>query len=165
MKRRDWNLLAIASAEQPMTPVQLQKSLFLIGEQLKDEVGDDYYEFRPYHYGPFDRAVYEDASDLVRAGLVKPVATAKGQGRWNEYVPTASGLESEDSPNLAKRGDQHIHRRLDQLGSKPEFCEAIAIGLRELPLLQSQQRLSGLIPPLRDPNSRDSLFRRSCRRC
>lgn len=89
LDRRDWNLLVIASAKEPLSPVQLQKSLFLVGEQLKAKVSD-YYNFEPYHYGPFDRSVYDDTADLALAGLVKPVP---GRGRWNEYSITAKGLQ------------------------------------------------------------------------
>jgi hypothetical protein len=41
MKRALWTLLAISVANgKTLSPVQVQKSLFLLGRMLPDEVGD-----------------------------------------------------------------------------------------------------------------------------
>ena len=73
MQKEDFLLMVVASGkDEPLTPVQLQKSLFLIGEH-KDgfsEVPQSFYDFRPYHYGPFDIRVYQDADVLAEQGLV-----------------------------------------------------------------------------------------------
>ena len=74
MNRSDWALLAIASADgSSVSPVQLQKALFLLGEDLPKTKTQSFYEFEPYHYGPFDQAVYSDAEKLSREGLVSIV--------------------------------------------------------------------------------------------
>ena len=53
MERKEWVLLALFAAEAyRLQPVQLQKSLFLLGQNVKD-VGTSYYDFMPFHYGPF----------------------------------------------------------------------------------------------------------------
>jgi hypothetical protein len=72
MQRRDWTLLAIAAAEgSPLTPVQLQKSLFLLGRGVPQAVGAEFYQFEPYDYGPFDAAVYRDAEALAAEHLIE----------------------------------------------------------------------------------------------
>lgn len=93
MNREDWTLLAVASAEgEPLSPVQLQKSLFIIGEKLAHFIGDtSFYDFVPYNYGPFDPVVYEDAVSLEREKFVT-IRKAPEQ-RWNEYSATREGLE------------------------------------------------------------------------
>lgn len=58
------------AAEAGLSPVQLQKCLFLLGRQLKKHVGEDFYEFFPYDYGPFCKAVYQDAEVLASEGLI-----------------------------------------------------------------------------------------------
>jgi len=90
MNRTDWTLLAICAANgKGLSPVQLQKALFLLGRELTDAVGSGYYDFRPYHYGPFDRQVYADAEGLAAAG---EVAIARREGEnWNRYLATAEG--------------------------------------------------------------------------
>jgi hypothetical protein len=71
MRRQDWLLLAIGSAnDHRLSPVQLQKSLFVLGRELPDDVGSSFYEFQPYHYGPFDASIYRDAEYLGQQGLV-----------------------------------------------------------------------------------------------
>lgn len=91
MKRQDWTLLALAAAEgEALTPVQLQKTLFLLGQQMPAEVGQPYYEFYAYNYGPFDQAVYEDAGKLEAAGLAE-IRQPSGQ-RWRNYAATSKGL-------------------------------------------------------------------------
>jgi len=91
MERKDWALLAIAAARgDALTPVQLQKSLFLLGQEFPTVVGGGYYKFAPYNYGPFDRDVYVDAEVLATEGLVA-LQNSPGQ-TWVEYRATQEGL-------------------------------------------------------------------------
>lgn len=72
MDRKDWALLAIAAAEgDPLGPVQLQKSLFLLGESgLVDSDAGRFYVFSKYNYGPFSQSIYHDAEVLEGEGMV-----------------------------------------------------------------------------------------------
>jgi len=89
MTRRDWLLLAIASADYSgLSPVQLQKSLFLVGQREK-YVGQEFYEFEPHNYGPFSRDIYVDADRLVAAGhLVKEQQPGYS---WSVFRATDAG--------------------------------------------------------------------------
>src|SRR6266498_4159295 len=90
MDRRHWALMVIDEAGPAgLSPVQLQKVLFLIGKNLPDEVGDSYYEFVPYNYGPFDQRVYSDAESLIYSDLVQSVQVS-GKN-WATYVVTPQG--------------------------------------------------------------------------
>lgn len=92
MNREDWTMLVIAAAGgKPLSPVQLQKCLFLLGKTFGDRIGTDYYEFVPYLYGPFDAQVYEDAKALSSKGYVALEPSASG--RWIEYAATPAGME------------------------------------------------------------------------
>jgi hypothetical protein len=89
--RHEWLLLALAHRNgQPMTPVQIQKAMFLMGMEAKKLVGPGFYQFVPYNYGPFDANVYHDLDGLVLKGMV----TAESfPGRsWKMYNVTAAGL-------------------------------------------------------------------------
>ncbi|GIW53027.1 MAG: hypothetical protein KatS3mg081_2382 [Gemmatimonadales bacterium] len=90
MQRKDWVLLTIACAPKPVSPVQLQKSLFLLGQNMKAAVGKEFYKFKPYHYGPFDVRVYTDAEELAAAGLVE---IQPAFGPWRRYRATEPGLQ------------------------------------------------------------------------
>lgn len=71
MTRHDWLLLVLAAGGgKPLSPLQLQKSLFLVGYDLAKLVGADFYTFRPFDYGPFDATVYRDAEQQAAQGLV-----------------------------------------------------------------------------------------------
>jgi hypothetical protein len=90
MRRENWTLLAICDAgESGLSPVQLQKTMFLLGREMSDAVGDGFYDFVPYNYGPFDARVYSDAEYLASKGLVD-VGQPMG-ARWKTFRATAKG--------------------------------------------------------------------------
>jgi hypothetical protein len=94
LQRRDWILLAIgAGAGSSLSPVQLQKSLFILGKELtaKERLSKSFYEFKPYDYGPFDQSIYSDAEDLEQKGLVS--ITQAPLGSYRRYGLTQSGTE------------------------------------------------------------------------
>lgn len=91
MDRKDWTLLAIAAAAgESLNPAQLQKSLFVLRRECSDDVGCDFHEFSPYHYGPFAASVYHDAEELADQSLVEINTT----GSVPEYRATSGGLEA-----------------------------------------------------------------------
>src|SRR5258707_9223608 len=78
MERPDWTLLATKFANQSgLSPVQLQKALFLLGKEMPKSVGDDYYHFVPHNYGPFAKDIYSDADALAREGLIAITQSVK----------------------------------------------------------------------------------------
>lgn len=93
MHRRDWALLTLAAAAgEELTPVQLQKVLFLVGERQRDKVGRGFYVFSPYNFGPFSADVYADAEQLEREGLARIDRGAPGRS-WSLYAITPEGTE------------------------------------------------------------------------
>ena len=102
MGRADWILIAIAAAGgDALSPVQLQKSLFLIGETVPTVDRTDFYTFKPYNYGPFSREIYTDAEALAAEGLIM-ISSGPGQ-TWSDYRATMAGLEK--SKELKSRLD------------------------------------------------------------
>jgi uncharacterized protein YwgA len=89
---KDWTLLAISAAEgRPVTPVQIQKCLFLLSREIPQHLPQGFYEFAPYNYGPFNKGIYDDLDELASEGLVYILSS--GDRRWKEYAATPSGLE------------------------------------------------------------------------
>lgn len=73
MNAKDWTLLVIAARKgKSLQPVQLQKSLFLLGRNLSHRHlrVKTFYQFEPYDYGPFCSQIYSDAESLCFEGLV-----------------------------------------------------------------------------------------------
>ena len=46
------------------------RGLFLIDHQIPEHVHGPHFNFQPYHYGPFDRSVYDELDRLAMRGLV-----------------------------------------------------------------------------------------------
>lgn len=114
MKPKDWTLLVIAAAKgQPVTPVQLQKALFLLARNLSDEQrgGAALYAFRPYDYGPFDAQVYRDAEQLRQEGLV--IIDPSSGVAYRDYSATVDGLDR--SSQFRKELDENVRDYLDSV--------------------------------------------------
>src|SRR6185437_9358338 len=93
--RQDFLLLALASASDGrLTPVQIQKAMFLLSQEASSFVGPNFYHFIPYNYGPFDSTIYDDLNDLSRSGLIM---IDQSQGRsWAVYTITGMGSQRAD---------------------------------------------------------------------
>ncbi len=109
MERKEWTLIAICCAkDKGLSPLQLQKALFLLGQELPQEVGKDYYKFIPYNYGPFDAAIYIDAESLAAIGLVS--IESSSEKRWSTYLVTSSGMQCLEQlkPEIPHRAFQYL---------------------------------------------------------
>lgn len=115
MDKQDWTLLVIAAADcAPLQPVQLQKALFLLGENVPRKVlGKNFYKFSAYDYGPFSSEIYEDAETLQSHDLVtisrSPTAhfklysaTEAGKSRASQLKVSLSGGTQEYVSNLVR---------------------------------------------------------------
>lgn len=90
MNKKELLIAALGSStKKEFSPVQLQKLMFLIDSELSPQVGGPYFNFKPYHYGPFDVAIYEEFLRLELEGL----GHTKGGGRSRKYAVTESGNE------------------------------------------------------------------------
>jgi len=90
MDKESITLLVIAAdPDGGLSPVQLQKSLFIVGQSGLEELPADYYEFFPYNYGPFTSEVYSVADTLEEQGLVRKVI-ASGDNFYR-YAMTPEG--------------------------------------------------------------------------
>lgn len=113
MNREDWTLLALSAAQgEPLTPVQLQKSLFLLGMRSPEPLPADFYDFEPYNYGPFDIRIYKDAEELERRGFVRIDREAPGR-TWALYQATAAGLD--EATRIRASAPQRALKYLDEV--------------------------------------------------
>ena len=107
LARQHWLLIALAkSPDGVMSPVQIQKSLFVFRQEAGDSIGTDFYSFEPYDYGPFDAAIYADLRRMMNEGHV--TRQWHPGRRWKSYAITAAGrdaalvLEREADARLAE---------------------------------------------------------------
>lgn len=88
MQKKSVMLAALSAAnEASFTPVQIQKLFFLLDKKIPQEISGPLFDFQPYDYGPFDKAVYRELDELEQMGLVETLSN----GRWREYRLTTEG--------------------------------------------------------------------------
>lgn len=71
MERSEFVLAAMAPAGTAgFSRVQIQKALFLLDRNIGELTDGPHFDFKPYHYGPFDPEVYRVLEELERVNLV-----------------------------------------------------------------------------------------------
>ena len=104
MDKNAFVLMALAAGgEKTYSPVQVQKLLFLLDDNIPDDVDGPHFQFQPYDYGPFDKNVYVVLEQLACENLVSIIPTGRG---WSKYALTPTGF---------KNGCEY----LDSLNEKP----------------------------------------------
>jgi hypothetical protein len=91
MTRTELLLAVLAAADGAVyKPAQLQKTVFLITQNTHLINRGPGFDFQPYNYGPFDKAVYQEAEILKSHDLA--AIEPSGYGQWNVYSATQDGL-------------------------------------------------------------------------
>ncbi len=90
--------------------MQLVKWLFLLGRETPSRGGDAFYQFLPYHYGPFSFCLYHEASRLGAGGLL-----VETDGQTWEITPQGRSAAGEPSPCV--RDD--VGLVLERFGNRP----------------------------------------------
>lgn len=105
--RKDWLLTAIAQTDgDGMTPIQIQKSMFLLKMEAAKHVGSNFYSFEPYDYGPFCATIYRDVEALESAGLVR----RESGGSYSRVVATKAGQAAAKTikPKMNDNGRKYL---------------------------------------------------------
>lgn len=90
MDKKSIILAALASGDESyFSPAQIQKLLFLIDKKISKVVNGPHFDFRPYHYGPFDHNVYRVLEDLEKNNLIESVG--EPERSWKRYRLTTNG--------------------------------------------------------------------------
>ena len=100
LAREDWTLLSIATAKRILLPIQLQKSLYLLGQRFPELTAEGFYRFRATNSGQVSQEVLSDANMLAMTGLVS-IDDIEPDERG--YRVTANGLER--ARELEQRAD------------------------------------------------------------
>lgn len=78
---------AAAGPGASFDPIRVQKLLFLIDRVVSERIGGPFFHFQPYHYGPFDRAIYDVIGEMAAGGDVQINAS----GAYPRYSLTQAG--------------------------------------------------------------------------
>ena len=132
MDKQDFLLLVVSKfGKSGITPVQLQKSVFLIQKHFPKLLKKKY-KFIPYNYGPFDITVYEDTEKLVDKGLLeKRFHSNKG---WSELYVTEKGKKkaSEIEKNTEKGVSSYVAKLVEWM-SGLSFEELVSSIYKQYP--------------------------------
>lgn len=79
--------MGAAGPRAAFDPVRIQKLLFLVDREIPDLVEGPHFDFKPYDYGPFDKAVYEHVRELIEERYV----AVDHRGSYPLYSLTESG--------------------------------------------------------------------------
>ncbi len=134
---RDEMLLVMLSLAdgKPLTPVQLQKSLFLADDKVRRAFGSRY-NFEPYDYGPFDQQVYADARALARGGLIEISTDPRG---WNTYAATADGIKRANKlQGRLSKEQRDILGRILGLVCRLSFSELVSAIYKKYPKMRAR---------------------------
>ncbi|WP_373503139.1 hypothetical protein [Aestuariivirga sp.] len=126
--RLDWLLLAVAHRRgEALSPVQIQKAMFLMRQEAAAIVGDDFYHFVPYNYGPFDSDIYRDLDSLTERGLIAKLNVPNRS--WQYFAATPIGMDAAEGVKKAvgATGSDFLGRVVDWVSSQPfpELLKAI----------------------------------------
>ena len=119
MDKKQIVLAALASADgYSFTPVKVQKLFFILDRQIPTAIGGPHFNFQPYDYGPFDKAVYDVLNELQNEGLVEIVYENPSNLRRYKLTPTGQeqgqGLLSSlpaDSSDYIRRVSDFVKRQ------------------------------------------------------
>jgi len=142
LERQDWVLLVLAAAKgEPVTPVQLQKALFLLEKDLPQIGGENYYHFTPYAYGPFDATIYADAETLAADGYITIGLSASTYSQYKVYRATESGLQRAKALSIDKTIREKVKGIVEQVRSL-SFQELVAEIYRQYPEMRKNSVFS-----------------------
>lgn len=128
MTRKEFVLASMATCcGHTYTPVQLQKLLFLLDKRAPQETGGPHFDFQPYHYGPFDKAVYDELNALEADGLVEIMNDSDLEVRKYRLLPEGASLGEEALGKLDEPTKEFVHKLSEFVrhASFPQLVSAV----------------------------------------
>ncbi|MEE1961192.1 hypothetical protein V1387_00755 [Allomuricauda taeanensis] len=135
MKKEELILSVLSIGDKlKYTPVQIQKLFFLIDKRIGESIGGPYFEFKPYHYGPFDKSLYQILDDLQDKGLVE----INNIGGLKKYSLTEEGYEAGESLHEKfKEKEAAFIEKLSDYVTGVSFSELVSSIYKEYPEMKA----------------------------
>ncbi len=120
---RESVLIAIiaAAGDDGLDRAQLQKSAFLLREEFEARLPSDFYQFRPYMYGPFAQQIYTDVERLSDGPMIETLAGNDGRPLYRLTCDSASWQF--DLPDDLESGVKRIVRWVSTMSFDELLCE------------------------------------------
>jgi len=145
-------LIAIVAAagEAGLDRAQLQKSVFLVGEEFDGELPPDYYQFRPYMYGPFAQGVYADIDRLSDGPMIETFPGDDGRPFYRFVSSATTGMFALSEDLKA------VIRRIVEWVTSMSFNELV----RAIYYLYPDQRENSVFQGYSDEKAQEESFQR-----
>ncbi len=152
MASKEHVLIAIVAAagDDGLDRLQLQKSVFLVGEEYTEKLPADFYAFRPHMYGPFAQAIYNDVERLSDGPIIDVIAGGRGRPAYRLVPGATTGLF--DLPEDLETG---IRRIVEWVTNMP-FDELV----RAIYFLYPEQRQNSVYEGYSDEKAQEESFQR-----
>jgi uncharacterized protein (DUF488 family) len=104
LNRQKCILYMMEQADRPVNHLELVKWAFLLAEEMPSKGGTSFYDFIPYHYGPFSFTLFREMDNLVRNGYLR-VVQGDNREAWEliPEIPKNTGNLSKDVLSDAAR--------------------------------------------------------------
>lgn len=99
-------LTLLQFADRPVSRMELTKWSFVLKNESCCRGGDSFYDFLPYHYGPFSFSLYQEMDKLVAQGYA-------AQGDDSHWLPGKTAL-----PALEKNLSQEVRGIVQRLKNR-----------------------------------------------
>jgi len=113
LNRQKCILYMMEQAGRPVNHLELVKWAFLLAEEMPSKGGASFYDFIPYHYGPFSFTLFREMDNLARNGYLRAVP-GRSHEAW-ELIPEIP----KDTGNLSKDVLSDAARVVERFQSMP----------------------------------------------
>lgn len=105
--------------------MKAQKFFFLLDRKVSKHSGGPFFRFRPYAYGPFDEAVYNEIEAPARAGYVDIIGSPGDPRRKFQLTPQGRLKGRQQLKSLDEKAAQFM-RELATVISDMSFAELVS---------------------------------------
>jgi len=119
LAKKDWVLLCLMRA--PLDRLRLMKTLFLIWRRHLRADDADFFQFRPYLYGPCSFELYSVLETMQEGGSI--VHESHPGERWGNYILSHRGKE--EAQEARERADANELKAIEEI---VKFASTASIG-------------------------------------
>jgi DNA-binding PadR family transcriptional regulator len=138
MDKKNILLHIIKYADGFVSPVQIQKLMFLLEKRILTD-REKIYNFQPYNFGPFDRAIYNDLKSYEKEGLIE----TKQFNNLRHFELTDKGREYCENNVFELNFEQDRVEKLAKFVKKLSFEELIVTVYDAYPEMKVSSKFIG----------------------
>jgi DNA-binding PadR family transcriptional regulator len=133
MEKKEFILAVLCTkSDHKYSPVQVQKLFFLIDRLLAPKLNQVFFNFQPYHYGPFDSTLYKELEDLFFNDFLKIYRTS--YNGYRIYSLTDKGIhKGNECLKELKKDIQSDIADLNNFVTSLSFTELLSVIYKEYP--------------------------------